>query len=528
MPSVQKLTLILLLLFGFIFTFPSLAKAGWELPAPATWDARKNTNFSINNSLQGSLCIFQPGMAGCVADFVNQDGTHQTKVSTGNNSGFAYGGPLVSLAGLTSALYQAPPTSSVEYIASLGKDFGIIQSAYAQTKDVPGSGAGIIQPVLKIWQVSRNIAYLFFIAIFLVVGFMIMLRRKLNPQTVITAQAALPGLVVGLLLVTFSYFIAALMIDLAFIGVKLVGYLFSDNVMHLLNKFGKPEDLANNSSLFELFKGAAGETVPSMGEFLSGAVDLKNAAGNTGLLIATVVGAVVGALAGPFGILLGAGLGVVAGGAAFELGPHIVTVLVGLVLLIALFIQLFRLFFGLVNSYIQILVLTIGGPLVILYSAIPGKGGAIGGWIKGLIAHALAFPAVFAAFMFAGALLANTSPSDWAVSPPLFGNLPASLIRIVLAYAIVLGTPAIPGMIRDTLGVKGLPGGIDKAAIGGFVGGFGVARAGTGGFTSRMKMERQARVEATAKGRAGLIPMEQVEKARAAQPTWYRPWLWGS
>src|SRR3989344_4417049 len=119
----------------------------------------------------------------------------------------------------TMALYT-PPTSATLYLANLGESIGLSpKSALAQ--NVAGSGAGIIQPVIQLWQVIRNLAYLAFILVFLSVGFMIMFRSKINPQTVISVQAALPGLVIGLILITFSYFIAALIIDLAFVGVQL-------------------------------------------------------------------------------------------------------------------------------------------------------------------------------------------------------------------------------------------------------------------------------------------------------------------
>ncbi len=59
------------------------------------------------------------------------------------------------------------------------------------------------------------------------VGLMVMFRQRINPQTVITAQAALPGLVIGLILITFSYFLAGLISDTAFISTNLIGYYFS-------------------------------------------------------------------------------------------------------------------------------------------------------------------------------------------------------------------------------------------------------------------------------------------------------------
>src|SRR3989344_3291443 len=112
------------------------------------------------------------------------------------------GGALGGLSNVMMAMYTNPPTSTHEYLADLGTNLGIIQPVFAQ---VGGSGNGVIEPVLKMWQISRNLAYFLFVIVFLVTGFMIMFRAKINPQTVISIQVALPGLIVGLILVTFSY-----------------------------------------------------------------------------------------------------------------------------------------------------------------------------------------------------------------------------------------------------------------------------------------------------------------------------------
>lgn len=522
MPSVQKTLLALFLLTTFLF-IPFTIRAASSPPPfedidPKKWGARENTGFSLGNMAPGAICLLAPTKDCPITIWEN--GSFKTKIVSAEG-GTASLGAIGTLATLTSGLYQSKPTSSITYLASLSEDFGFPKSAYAQ-ESVFGSGSGIIKPVLKLWQMSRNIAYLFFIVIFLVAGFMIMFRRKLNPQTVITAQAALPGLVIGLIMVTFSYFIAALLVDVAFVGVQLVGFIFANSGMN--NQLGSPTALANNSSLFEMFYNSSGAVKDGMGSLFNGIVDLQGAvtggsATSWGFAIPVIVGGLIGLLAGPIGGLVGAGLGFAATNFS---GAVIITGLVSLILLVALFIQLFRLFFGLVNTYLQILIYTILGPFIILFSSIPGRGGAIGGWLKTLIANALVFPAVFAAFMFAGALLGGTTEADWRVVPPLFANLPAELLRVVLAFGIIMGTPAIPGMIRESLGVKGLPGGIDKAALGGAVAGFGAVRAGAKSLGGGLAAERRTYGDAAAKERLGI-----PSGLPANPPPRSRFWLWG-
>ena len=57
-----------------------------------------------------------------------------------------------------------------------------------------GTGYGASPPFLPFWKVFRNLAYSLYIIMFVVVGIMIMLRTKVNAQTIITIQTALPNL----------------------------------------------------------------------------------------------------------------------------------------------------------------------------------------------------------------------------------------------------------------------------------------------------------------------------------------------
>jgi len=126
--------------------------------------------------------------------------------------GYRPGGAIGGITNLIAAMYANPPASSVEYFADLGRNLGIVKPAYAQ-----GVGFEGLRPILPLWKAFRNIAYLFFTIIFVVIGFAIMFRVKLDPQTVISIQNAIPRIVVALILVTFSYAIAGLLIDLIYV-----------------------------------------------------------------------------------------------------------------------------------------------------------------------------------------------------------------------------------------------------------------------------------------------------------------------
>ena len=65
-----------------------------------------------------------------------------------------------------------------------------------------------------LWTQIRNITYIFFMIIFIVVGFMIMFRSKIGGQTLITLGNSLPNIILALIGVTFSFAIAGLIIDI--------------------------------------------------------------------------------------------------------------------------------------------------------------------------------------------------------------------------------------------------------------------------------------------------------------------------
>jgi hypothetical protein len=72
----------------------------------------------------------------------------------------------------------------------------------------------LIDSILNIWKAIRNIAYALMSIVLLVVGLMIILRKRINQQVVVTIQYSLPRIVIALILIAFSYPIGATMTSL--------------------------------------------------------------------------------------------------------------------------------------------------------------------------------------------------------------------------------------------------------------------------------------------------------------------------
>lgn len=116
--------------------------------------------------------------------------------------------------GFLAFMWEDKPLSVISYFKSLGRKFNLVPEAQAQ--DV-GFGFTALDPILPLWRASRNVAYSLFAFIIVIFSFMIMFRVKLSPQTVVSVQSALPKLVLAIILVTFSYAIAGLMVDLMYV-----------------------------------------------------------------------------------------------------------------------------------------------------------------------------------------------------------------------------------------------------------------------------------------------------------------------
>lgn len=404
------------------------------------------------------------------------------------------GGTLGAVTGLIAGLYQNPPVRTYESLASLGQTLGIVKEANAQ--GVVGSGAGVLQPIQTLWQVSRNIAYIIMIVIFVVIGMMIIFRQKINPQTVITAQAALPGLVIGLILITFSYFLAGLISDTAFLGTNMVGYYFAAAQ-------GKTDD----PERINLVKQIAPKSVLGIFSKFVGIVTLKDASGIStsiydsmepkaqnlvklfvGWITSQFISPFSGAIPPPAGLFLKPVIDILVGGIAGAAAP---AQTLGLVIWFAagfiLMYQMLMLFIRLLNSYLTIIFMTITAPFQFLFSSLPGRQGIATDWIMNLLGNVLVFPAVIAVLYFAALLLSGTGrdftplktsqlnqiqnnglvQTVYAEGPieiigtntfPLFGGIDFGFVKILLAFGALIALPAIPDIVVKSIGKVGQAG----------------------------------------------------------------------
>ncbi|MBI2028669.1 MAG: hypothetical protein HYT07_03595 [Candidatus Levybacteria bacterium] len=400
------------------------------------------------------------------------------------------GGAIGGMNNLIASLYT-PPLRTGDYFQYLAQNFGISKIAYAQT----GTGFEGLKPLLRVWEGFRNIVYLFFVLVFVVIGLAIMLRVKIDPRTVMSIQNQIPKIIIGILLVTFSYAIAGFLIDMMYVSTHVIGNLIVDSAG--LDK-SLPTQLSQKTNPFS----AAAEVGAGGGNAYGGMWRLIE---EPSLAISEVLANFYDPFLNSFstfvskvvvGVALpGAGEGGtwwnplnwitnienVATNAVADILFKMLHVVLGtfvgflafIIISIALLIALFRLWFTLLFAYVHILIDVILAPFWIIGGLIPGSPINVGGWFRDLIANLAAFPAVIAMFLLGKVFMAAFGgfPENTLFVPPLIGaRANEDHIGALIGLGIILMTPNVVNMLKAMLKAPKVETGSAFAPVGGAIG----------------------------------------------------------
>lgn len=338
MSRLLKVFIFTLSLFTNSLLVPSQAHAGQFL------DALTSPDMNLQKFTIGENIIKADGVPGMTSTLMEAL-VVMSIGATDENGNIITRGASGDLFALIDQMNTKPAVSSKDYLAYYGQRLNLAKPAYAQ-----GQGFNFIHPIIGIWTISRNIVYLLFVVIFVTIGFMIMFRSKLNPQTVINIQLALPNIIISLILVTFSFALCGLIIDIAYLGNSLIDTVFKDELRKLVTAAGSP----------------AG------GVFWSDDATPIKLINNSGLT-ATLSTALVAMrdLAGS--------------------GPAL---LLNLVIAITLLSVSFKIFFNMLTAYVALILISIISPFSLLMGAIP-SGQSPFTIFKQILAQSLVFPATY-------------------------------------------------------------------------------------------------------------------------------------
>ena len=155
--------------------------------------------------------------------------------------------------------YSRAPASGISWVYNGLADSGFITKSFA----AQGIGFAAISPLQPIWKIFRDVSYVFLVLVLVAIGFMIMFRMKINPQTVISVENALPKIIISLLLITFSFPIAGFLIDLMYILIAISIYILSQLNEGILTP-------GNMSTLQNDYIGAGFSRLWPLGDFRTG------------------------------------------------------------------------------------------------------------------------------------------------------------------------------------------------------------------------------------------------------------------
>ena len=331
---------------------------------------------------------------------------------------------------MTASLFAVPPASGIYYAQDLLQNAGFLaKPAYAQ-----GLGFAGLAPILPIWKVTRNIAYTVIIIVMIVIGFMVIFRMKIDPKTVISVQAALPRIVLALLLITLSYAIVGFLVDFMYVSMAIVIGILAEG-MGEATRIPEIQTYFLTADVGDLFKHVMGGGFSAVEDFI-----LKNSEAYVG---------------GSAGIMVA--LKVLATSMKYGWVGFWGTSLLGLILLLVIFLGLLftfiRIFMLLLNSYIQLLVAVILGPFQLLMEAIPGKT-AFADWIMNVISNLVVFPATVAILMFGEYLTTINSDTGELFSPPLIAVPGKAAFPAFMGLGVLFLAPTLIAQIKKAFKPK--------------------------------------------------------------------------
>lgn len=412
-------------LFVFVLTFVVACSLSARPAQASIWDWIKAQFQSEEASSNMKTSITQEGVSGekhvteTTSNLMNVINLHVMGIPESEEGGTetsmlrdSVGSGLIGTVNSGIIAMYDPPASSKIYVADLLQNAKIIPQAQAQ-----GLGFSSLNPILETWKSFRNIAYLFFVVIFLVIGFMIMFRAKIG-QAAITVQQAIPSIVVALLAVTFSYAIAGFLIDLMYLLMYMLATLFDGGADLITGNF-----FTLVSTMFTGFWGNMETAVTNLMDGLLGQKFLGQ-------------------------------------GALRFLSTLSATVIVGLAILLGTF----KIFFELLKSYIAIILQVVFAPIILMIGAIPGQNPFFS-WIKGFIGNLAMWPIVMICLLVNRMLTQGTHSSGGFMPPFLIGEGQAETIPILIGVGILLVIPEIMKEAKKKLGVEeGIMGNLAGAA----------------------------------------------------------------
>ena len=354
------------------------------------------------------------------------------------------GGAIGTLTNMISMTFKIP-VQTKEYTSYVASNFNLIKPAHAQT-----TGFDNLSALLSLWRKVRDLTYFGFVVIFVVLGFSIMLRVKLDPRTVMTIQNQIPKIVISIILITFSYAIAGLLIDLMWVSTY-TGINILTDATPACEDGSTLAQVGTNSLYMTPF------------HYVSRILQCHIGGGMTELSynVGQALGDIVTTM---FFSVLGMDPGTNPSCDIFNIDQclnrfvsFIVGLLAFLAVIIAILIQLARVWLSLIKSYIFIILYTLLGPIWIFAGLMPGNTNfGFTQWLRRMLFALSIYPATVLLLLVASVLISDENLRNPVISngqdfvPPLISNPSISNnVGYIIALGVILLAPQVIEMMRE-------------------------------------------------------------------------------
>nr|MBP6922014.1 hypothetical protein [Candidatus Dojkabacteria bacterium] len=280
--------------------------------------------------------------------------------------------------------------------------------------------------IVDLWSFTRNLAYAFYVVIMIVIGFMIMFRNKIGGQVMVTLGNSIPKIVISLVLVTFSFAIIGIIIDIGGILRNVISNLYYPDNSELAINVHNP---------FQLLGGFWGKNLiePLAGFLPEGNLNLIGWVGHIlKNLGQTILNLVLSILATGF-VLFGA----------------------------------IKLWIMLVKTYFSLIINVVTAPLTIAMGSLPGNDSSLTNTFKSAARNVLVFPVAFAIvnlpYVLDNAGVSLKFPESLVGVDTTSGTfLPTLILGLAKVLAIFTAATA-PEIVKSIIPATASKSGVDSA-----------------------------------------------------------------
>ncbi len=321
------------------------------------------------------------------------------------------------------AMFDSQP--SVNVVAHLAEEW---VPGYKDTNSVYANGVDDLKEakIVDLWSFTRNLAYAFYVVIMIVIGFMIMFRNKIGGQVMVTLGNSIPKIVISLVLVTFSFAIIGIIIDIGGILRNVISNLYYPDNSELAISVHNPFFLLGEfvgKSYFE-------PLIEVMPEGLGFGGILKFIAGK--IFIEGILGLITTLLSLGF-VLFGA----------------------------------FKLWIVLLKAYFSLIINVVTAPLTIAMGSLPGNDSSLTNTFKSAARNVLVFPVAFAIvnlpYVLDNAGVSLKFPESLVGVDTTSGTFLPSLILGLAKVLAIFTAATAPEIVKSIIPATAPKSGVDPA-----------------------------------------------------------------